>query len=140
MCTAIYIASELALPTVDWREDAPSFYVSPLPPEAEVVRQYFAGPHVYSVGSYQGCGCGLAYQPYPGGDDEEAELSRRDWSLFARYLDQALERVPVVELFTCVEGDQHEPPDTRLKITPSDIRDGRFDYEEGTHASIERRS
>ena len=140
MCTAIYIASEVPLPLVEWRDEAPCFYLTPLDARTEVIRPFFAGSYVYYVGSHQGCGCGLAYQPYPGGDDEEATLTQRDWELFATYLASALERVPEIELFTCWEGDQHEPPHVRVSITPDDIREGRFRYEEGTYASIRLRS
>ncbi len=140
MCTAIYIASDQPLPLVEWDEAAPAFYVTGLDEDAQVVRQYFAGENVYYVGSYQGCGCGLAYQPYPGGDEEEADRTRRDWDHFAHYLEDLLQRVSTVELFTCWEGDQHEPPTTRVVINPVDIREGRFEYDEGTYAEIRRRT
>ena len=138
MCTAVYIAAEAPLPLVSWREASPAFYVEELEAEADVVRQYFNGRSVYSVGSYQGCSCGLAYQPYEGGDEQEAERTRHDWDLFARYLEDSLQHVSVVELFTCWEGDQHEPPDDRVVIAPADIREGRFEYNEGTYALIRR--
>ena len=132
----IYIAANTSLPLVEWNEAAPCFYVKPSDDTAENVRRHFKGTNVYYVGSWQGCGCGLVYEPEPDDSDDEAINTRNDREMFARYLDEQLMNVPVIELFTCLDGDQHEPARTRSVISPADIREGRFDYEEGSYAEI----
>jgi hypothetical protein len=140
MCTTIYIASGEPLPLVEWDESSPGFHMRSLDDRDREVRKHFRAAHVYSVGSYQGCACGLAYEPDPGDVDQEAEDSRRDRGLFADYLDEQLRRVSVIELFTCRAGDEHAAPVHRAAITPEDIREGRFDYEERTYVEIRLRT
>lgn len=136
----IYIAANASLPLVEWNEAAPCFYVKPSDDAAENVRRHFNGANVYYVGSWQGCGCGLVYEPEPEESDDETISTRNDRELFARYLDVQLRSVPEIELFTCLDGNQHEPARAWSVISPADIRNGRFGYEEGSYAEIRRQS
>jgi hypothetical protein len=137
MCNVVYIACAQPLREIAWDEAAPQFYVQRLEEDDHVVRQRFSHPHVYYVGSYQGCGCGLAYAPAAGDDSEEGHRSRRDRDLFAAFLEEELARTRAsVQLFTCWAGDEWEAPDHDHQIEPDDIRTGRFGFEEGAFAVI----
>ena len=75
MCMMVYIASDCLLPTSAWDETRPSFHVRELVERDEPVRRQFSKPHVYYVGSHEGCGCGFQYGQYAGFEDDAAGLA-----------------------------------------------------------------
>src|SRR5688500_10884950 len=77
------------------------------------------GAHIYRVGSWQGCGCSLVNEPEPGDADDEAVSTVKDRDLFARYLDDQLRNVPVIGIFVCLDGNQHEPACVRQSVPPT---------------------
>jgi len=129
----IYIASDYELPLVPWTDPEQVFSVLELHPSHQCVTNQFSKPFVYYVGSYEGCGCGFDYGRWAIIDDDGLErynLSRKSVEQFSIYLAQAIEKVGDIELFACWDGDQEKPPKTHLTITPQDIGDEVFRFDE----------
>jgi len=137
MCLAVYVASSEALPLIAWNQHAPSFYVEEIKVDDEVVRRQFTLPHVYYVGSHEGCGCGFFKEGRVG---EELDLAQEDYRRLAKYLREAQRREADLELFTCWEGDQGRSPGYRETLTPADLEDAdyEFKYNEEFFAKIVR--
>ena len=106
VCIAVYIAANRPLPTIDWDESHPAFYVATLGKDEEPVRNQFTKPHVYCAGSHEGCGCGFQLGKDRGPKDPEQARGRESLGAFSKYLEDALTRVDDLELFACWEGDQ----------------------------------
>src|SRR5438270_9761985 len=62
MCLALYIAASKPLPVVPWDPKRPAFHVVPLPEDMEDVRSLLPYPHIYYVGSHEGCSCAFNYE------------------------------------------------------------------------------
>jgi hypothetical protein len=126
MCLAIYLASSNLLPPIAWDEDAPAFYLEPVP-GSEEVHQQFSLPHVYYAGSHDGCGCGFAKGGYTG---EEIERRQANYAALARVLRAALSGGAKAELFTCWEGDQGKRPEISESVTPDELESSSFQLKE----------
>jgi hypothetical protein len=61
MCMVVYLAADAPLPLISWDAQAPAFHVKALGSRDDPVRARFSKPHVYYVGSHEGCGCGFGY-------------------------------------------------------------------------------
>ncbi len=89
MCLALYIASEKALPLIEypnypqsvftlpeWPDMAQRFHISTLKENQEIVRKHFSIPNVVFAGSYEGCSCGFNYgREYPDYEDDKEHLN-----------------------------------------------------------------
>lgn len=89
MCLALYIASEKALPLIEypnypqsvftlpeWPGMAQRFHISTLKENQEIVRKHFSMPNVVFAGSYEGCSCGFNYgREYPDYEDDKEHLN-----------------------------------------------------------------
>jgi hypothetical protein len=117
----IYLAADVPLRTVGWREDAPAFNTSAPAPDEERVRRQFTKPNLVYAGSYEGCGCGFQLGEYPLESLEPDEVVQRRRSLheFAAYLREELPRTGTIELYACWDGDQEEPPVHHRTLTPA---------------------
>jgi hypothetical protein len=121
----VYVASDYPLPSLAWDEARPAFHVAELPEADEPVRGQFSEPHVYAVGSHEGCGCGFQYGQYDGSDDDPAARDSR--RRLAAYLAVALQHQSAVELYACWDGDQTAPPEHGGRVRPVDlVRDRTF--------------
>lgn len=120
MCLALYIASPCPLPVIPWDPEKPTFHVVPLPDENEAVRKVLPGPHVYYVGSHEGCSCAFNYE-----HEIKPALELRD------YLRKALTVTDEIEGFSC----RPEHADLKVKhsvvISPSGVALPEFFLEDG---------
>jgi hypothetical protein len=117
MCLAVYLASSQSIPTSEWNESTPAFYLQTTA-EGEPARKQFSYPYVYYVGSHEGCGCGFS-KDFDFGEDLDA--SQQDYAALGRLLRDATVRGAKLELFTCWEGEQSSEPESVSTITASEI-------------------
>ena len=106
MCLALYIASSKPLPLVPWDPEKPAFHVIPLPDDRPAIRKLFRHPHIYYVGSHEGCSCAFNYE-----HDIKPAVQLRD------YLRQALAVSDEIEGFSC--RPEQEDLDVKHFITIS---------------------
>ena len=125
MCVVVYIAADQPLPLIEWDDQAPAFHVKELVERESAVRQRFGKPHVYYVGSRQGCGCGFQSEYPDMEDDETRAASAEDRAQLVTYLGSAFERSDSVELYSCWDGDWSYPPEHRSDLRPTDLFAGR---------------
>jgi len=132
-CMTIYLAAEGPLPLVEWRAEAPGFYLADLETENdELVRVQFTSPHVYCAGSHSRCGCGFNYGRIAKFERDPEEMARKRHSLAAmsEYLAHEIGRVGEIELFACWDGDQAADPEIHRDLTPSSLLSERFFFYE----------
>jgi hypothetical protein len=124
----VYLAADVPLRTIDWRENAPGFNTAALAPDEERVRRQFTKPNLIYAGSYEGCGCGFQLGEYPPESLEPEELVQRRRSLdeFAAYLREELPRTGTIELFACWDGDQEASPVHHRALTPASLETETF--------------
>ena len=106
MCMVLYVAADAPLPLVPWAADAPAFHVTVLPPRAAAVRAHFSKPHVYYLGSHEGCGCGFGYGWWDGEDPESSAQGRESVGRLGAYLAAVTQASGPVELYACWSGDE----------------------------------
>jgi hypothetical protein len=128
MCMMLYLAADVPLRTVEWREDAPGFHTSPSTADEERVRCQFTKPNLFYVGSYEGCACGFQLGEYPPDwlDPDEVVERRRSLREFAEYLREELRRAGTIELYACWDGDQEKPPVHHRTLTPASLEADTF--------------
>jgi hypothetical protein len=126
---SVYLASDVPLPTPDWDEARPGFYVIKTPEsEALILGELLSKPYLYTAGSYQGCGCGFQCDEEP--IDEDCRRSRQE---LENYLTLALHDQPEVELYTCWGGPSSafpSEPAQRERFTPQELIRDRPSFEE----------
>ena len=133
-CPQYFVASDVPLPTIDWKKHRQPFWARELTAYEHGVIRHLSKNHVYFVGSHTGCCCGFVYGATPEDDSwtynrkheksawKQAVLrnaaARRKESLrrLADYLFEALKCTNEVELFYCWEGQEGEEP-TRRRTT-----------------------
>jgi len=120
MCLALYIASPRPLPVIPWDPENPTFHVIPLSDEDEVVRKVLPGPHVYYVGSHEGCSCAFNYE-----HEIKSALELRD------YLRKALTVTDEIEGFSCRPGHADLKVKHSVVISPSGVALPEFFLEDG---------
>jgi hypothetical protein len=110
MCLALYIAASKALPVLPWNPNEPAFHVVPLTKDMEDVRQLLTYPHIYYVGSHEGCSCAFNYE-----HDLKSAIELRD------YLRKALTIVDEIEGFSCRSGHKSLNVLHSVTISPSGV-------------------
>jgi hypothetical protein len=79
----VFIASNKKLPTIEWNNVAPDFYVHELK-ELDYcykeIRNILSKKYLYDVGAHSGCGCGFNYVTYEplNEDDIREDLKGRN--------------------------------------------------------------
>jgi hypothetical protein len=120
MCLALYIASPKPLPAVPWDPEKPTFHVVPLEETNHRIRKILPYPHIYYVGSHEGCSCAFNYE-----HELKAVVELRD------YLRRALTLTSEIEGFSC----RPELTDLNVKhsvtISPSGVALPEFFLEDG---------
>jgi hypothetical protein len=110
MCLALYLAASKPLPVHPWDPQKPAFHVIPLAKDMEDVRQLLTYPHVYYVGSHEGCSCAFNYE-----HDFKSAIELRD------YLRKALTIVDEIEGFSCRSGHKSLNVLHSVTISPSGV-------------------
>jgi hypothetical protein len=120
MCLALYIASFKPLPLLPWDPNKPSFHVVPLPDSMQVVRKLLPYPHIYYVGSHEGCSCAFNYE-----HQLQSVVDLRD------YLRRALAVADEIEGFSCRPGDEQLNVKHSVVISPSGVALPEFFFQDG---------
>jgi hypothetical protein len=120
MCLALYIASFKPLPVIPWDPKKPTFHVVPLPESMDAVRKLLPYPHVYYVGSHEGCSCAFNYE-----HEFKSVLELRD------YLRKALAVADEIQGFSCRPGQEQLNIKHSVTISPSGVALPEFFLQDG---------
>lgn len=126
MCLAVYVASNIQLPTSRWDEARPAFYLKEVDQRHKVRRQ-FTLPHVYYAGSDARCGCGFRKDEE---DGEKLERSQANYFALGKCIRDAQTRGAQFELFSCWEGDEKSKPRTVKSASVDQIEERSFEFQE----------
>jgi len=137
MCMVVYVAADAPLPLISWDPQAPAFHVKALDARDDPVRARFSKPHVYYVGSHEGCGCGFGYGQWDGEKPDDQRAAQASVARLADYVAAATRAAGALELYACWDGDQAAEPAHRLEMTPGDIGGRAFWFNERTFVVIE---
>lgn len=125
MCRYVYLASDAPLPLIKWDEGQPAFNVAELLDYDREVAKQFTKSNIVFLGAHTGCSCGFYCDSEPPtNESEEIEdrAARESMQTLIRYLSQQAQKSSL-EMFTCWNGDQGEPPVETLTVSP-DFFDG----------------
>ena len=120
MCLALYIASVKPLPVIPWDPNKPAFHVVPLSESMGDVRKLLTFPHVYYIGSHEGCSCAFNYE-----HELKSVIELRD------YLRKALAVADEIEGFSCRPGDEQLNVKHSVIISPSGLALPEFFFQDG---------
>jgi hypothetical protein len=126
MCLAVYLATQAAIPVIEWKKEAPAFYLERVA-KGQAVRKQFSLPLVYYVGTHEGCSCGFLKDGEVGDDLERCQENYRSFGLSIR---SALAQGSMVQVFSCWEGDQGVRPKSIEWVTAHHIEAPDFEFEE----------
>jgi hypothetical protein len=120
MCLALYIAASKPLPVIPRNPKKPAFHVVPLPENMQEVRALLPYPHIYYVGSHEGCSCAFNYE-----HEFRSALELRD------YLRKALTVVDEIEGFSYRPGQETLDVLHSVIISPSGVALPEFFFQDG---------
>jgi hypothetical protein len=120
MCLALYIAASKPLPVVPLDPTKPAFHVIPLPESMRDVRKLLPYPHIYYVGSHEGCSCAFNYE-----HEFKSALELRD------YLRKALTVADEIEGFSCRPGRETPNVLHEVTISPGGVALPEFFFQDG---------
>jgi hypothetical protein len=120
MCLALYIAASKSLPVVPWDPEKPTFHVVPIPESMQAVRKLLPFPHIYYVGSHEGCSCAFNYE-----HEFKSALDLRD------YLRKALTVVDEIVGFSHRLGKEQLNILHSVTISPGGIALPEFFFQDG---------
>jgi hypothetical protein len=120
MCLALYIAASKPLPVIPWDAKKPAFHVVPLPENMQDVGKLLPYPHIYYVGSHEGCSCAFNYE-----HEFKSALELRD------YLRKALAVAEEIEGFAYRPGQERLNILHSVTISPSGIALPEFFFQDG---------
>ena len=117
MCLAVYLGSDHPVQEIAWDKERPAFYLQEAA-ASEPARRQFAGEYVYYAGSHQGCGCGFSKDGEP---PEELARCQANYDALAKVLGSAMQQGARLQLFTCWEGDQADPPESVRSVSVAEL-------------------
>lgn len=120
MCLALYIASPKPLPVIPWDPEKPAFHVIPLPENRNDVRKLLPYPHIYYVGSHEGCSCAFNYE-----HDFKAVIQLRD------YLRKTLAVTDEIAGFSCRPDQEQMVVKHSVTVSPTAIAMPEFFFQDG---------
>src|SRR6266404_6023342 len=120
MCLALYIAASKPLPLVPWDPKKPTFHVVPLEENNHRVRKLLPYPHIYYVGSHEGCSCAFNYE-----HEFKSALQLRD------YLRKALTVTDEIEGFSYRPGQERLNVLHSVTISPGGVALPEFFFQDG---------
>jgi len=138
MCLVVYLAASKPLPELPWNPAEPAFHVQSRDDGAARVRGQMTLPHVYYVGSHEGCGCGFDQENGNPGHPEELAATRASLDALARYLRAAVLSHDRLELYTCWDGDEELPVEHRLRVQVGSFAPDMTWFPERAHVTIVR--
>ena len=131
MCLVLYLASEKRRPLIAWDESAPRFYVKADDADAVKASAHLRKPHVYYVGSDNGCGCGFRQEHDSMIDDAEQLASKADnQTMLHEYIKRCLADEDSIELYSCWSGDEALPMGCDRTIGVDELIDADFWFAE----------
>ena len=141
MCFVLYAASRIDPPLIPWNEQLPELYTSELSDDCEVVRANFTLPHVFYIGSHDGCGCGFRYIPLEAILQEDAEAiysegvehqkyTQPNHRKLFDYIEREFKNEPFLELYGCWSGEEAERSTTEAEVRLDRIADPGFCFRE----------
>jgi hypothetical protein len=128
MCYMFYLGSDVPLPTSEWQEESPAFYLSSGDEEIKEVKRHFTKPEVYYAGSHEGCGCGFFFDKND--NPEDYEIRKSSVRGLVEMLQQALESSSSAELFVTWAGCEKQAPSRRMNMKPEDLLVEEFPLDE----------
>lgn len=132
MCIVVYLASRSPLPLIPFREDAPGFNVTELDEQEQTVRRHFTLPYVVQAGSHTSCGCGFNEgREYPAEAYDDPATERADALRSSAQLAQYVREHRVEQIYSCWSGFESDPPELERRITPNDLVEEAFFFDEG---------
>jgi hypothetical protein len=129
MCLTVYLASDIPLPLIKWSKDKPSLHVKGLTPSKDSVKTQFEIPHIYYLGSNEGCGCGFFKR---GRDGYALKSSEENYSQLNVYLKKAKSLGAQIQIYACWDGDENTEPEFRNKIELEHLIESNFEFKENT--------
>ena len=133
------MASDKERPSIPWREDKPAFHVTREDPDALRARRHFHKPHLYYVGSDEGCGCGFQREHDRLSETpEERGRTRANQENLADYLRQCLEDEEEIELYGCWSGDEGEEATSERDLPLDSLLSDSFAFVESQRIRIHR--
>ncbi len=133
MCLAVYIASNVTLPLVEWDEKQPGFNITSLSGYGIKVEKQFVYQHVVYAGPHEGCGCGFFKEGEVGDELAQVQLN---YDSLALYLKSKTSTDVKFEIYSCWEGDQEEEPEFKEKIEICDLMAPEFEFKEKAYYEI----
>lgn len=128
MCYMLYLGSDVPLPTSEWEEDSPAFYLSCDEEEIKDAKPHFTKPEVYYAGSHEGCGCGFFFDKND--EPEDYEIRKSSVRELVKMLQQALQSSSSVELLVTWAGCEKQAPSRRMNMKPEDLLKEEFPLDE----------
>ena len=139
MCLLAFIALDTPISEIPWSEENPGLHVTTLGEHNEPIRSAFSKPHVFYVGSHEGCGCGFRHVWGPPGspvreltpaefrcgEPEDPAVTRSTADLVA-LLRAILSQQGSLQVYSCWDGNQSEPPAERAALHSADLADDTF--------------
>lgn len=127
MCVMTFIASDKELPTIEWNNEVPDFYVHNLKePDYgyKEIRSILCKRYLYNVGAHTGCGCGFSYGIYEPLDEDDIQEDLKGKSsvnkLF-QYIRENLQICDSIELFSCWAGNEGVNPKSTYELNINQI-------------------
>ena len=128
MCFQVYLGSTQACPEIPYTDREDHIFVSRQPEDSWYLANLSPErAHRYRVG-VMSCGCGLPYDFPVGQQDERTQTSHHQ---LIEYLQEYLQKVESVELFTSWSGQEALPVESRRWVTLEDLLTPEFYFDVG---------
>ena len=130
---ALYIASDLPLETIVWKENETYLVISDIGVQEEVVRKHFTKKHVYRIGAHEVCSCGFSAGEYDEFEEDEEDRkannrNKRSLSELKQFLVNSLQKNNSLELYACWDGEQAHTIESRTSLDPRSIDCNNFRF------------
>jgi hypothetical protein len=132
MCMMLYIGSDIPLPIIPFKEDAPAFHTEVLTENDEKIVQHFSTANVSYAGSSQGCGCGFQHSLIDSNigwlnvEDEDDDDFKMNMRQLYEYVKDVVGKGGKVELYACWDGEFEDAPMSREDISLQELINKQF--------------
>lgn len=152
MCTHLFLASDVEVPTSKWSEQDPRFHVENITDAVRSGTRYFSKSNVYYLASHEGCGCGFEWNSRdqlrelaqwekewrtlsqelrneinwsPSDERQDYENRKKVAKDLANLLKSLLERTNELELGVFMHGGWEKKPTSVRSVNPEELAQGR---------------